>query len=169
MAKNQSVSPHEMSRAPRTCRSHWLRRSLRRSSFCQAQLGEAAATVADEGDAAATVADEGEVLASPDVELTDRVRAYLRANLDASVSVAELAAAVFVSPRTLQRALKRVLGHSPKEEILAVKMEESRRLLTSGALRVNEVAYRVGFVSADHFSRRFKSYHGVTPSSVIPC
>ncbi len=118
--------------------------------------------------AMATVEVEQEVVTSPDVELAERVRAYLRANLDASISVSELAAAVFVSSRTLQRALKRVLGHSPKAEILAVKMEESRRLLTSGALRVSEVAYRVGFVSPDHFSRRFKNYHGVTPSSVIP-
>ena len=105
---------------------------------------------------------------TPERELVERALTYLRAHLDAALSVAGLAVAVHVSPRTLQRALRRVLAQSPKEVILSVKMEESRRLLAGGALRVSEVAYRLGFASADHFSRRFKRYHGVTPSSVVP-
>ena len=73
---------------------------------------------------------------------------------------------VHVSPRTLQRGIKDALHRSPRELILAVKMKEARRLLETGALRVSEVAYRVGFDNPDHFSRRFKAYHGVPPSAL---
>ena len=69
--------------------------------------------------------DNSDIPAHPDIELATRVRDHLRENLDAPISVTDLAAAVFVSPRTLQRALKRAVGRSPKEEIIAVKMEES--------------------------------------------
>jgi AraC-like DNA-binding protein len=98
--------------------------------------------------------------------LAHRCLDYLRTHLDESVSVASLARVVHVSPRTLQRGIKDALHRSPRELILAVKMKEARRLLETGALRVSEVAYRVGFDNPDHFSRRFKAYHGVPPSAL---
>ncbi len=100
--------------------------------------------------------------------LARRALEHVESHLDRTVSVADLARAVHVSPRTLQRALKTALGCSPREFILAVKMRSARRLLEEGAYRVSEVAYRVGFENPDHFSRRFKAYYRVPPSSMRP-
>ena len=98
--------------------------------------------------------------------LARRALDYVRSHLDESISVAQLARVVHVSPRTLQRGLKEATRCSPREFILAVKMQEARRLLQTAGLRVSEVAYRVGFESPDHFSRRFKSYYRVPPSAI---
>ncbi len=98
--------------------------------------------------------------------LARRALDYLRTHLDQKVTVTGLARVVHVSPRTLQRGIKDALRCSPRELILAVKMKEARRLLETGTIRVSEVAYRVGFDTPDHFSRRFKDYHGVPPSTV---
>lgn len=100
--------------------------------------------------------------------LARRALEHVHTHLDQTIPVAGLARAVFVSPRTLQRGLKEALGCSPREFILAVKMQEARQLLEGGTLRVSEVAYRVGFENPDHFSRRFKSYYRVPPSAMLP-
>jgi two-component system response regulator YesN len=43
------------------------------------------------------------------------------------------------------------------------RMTEARRLLASRRMSVGEVARRVGYQHAKHFSRAFKHYYGVTP------
>jgi len=98
--------------------------------------------------------------------LAMRGLSHVYEHLEQSISVADLARAVAVSPRTLQRGLKEAVGCSPRQFITAVKMHEAKRLLSEGEVRVAEVAYRVGFESADHFSRKFKSYYEVTPSQM---
>lgn len=97
-----------------------------------------------------------------------RLLEHVQANLGATMPVGEIAATLGVSLRTLQRECRRVLGASPREVILAVKMQAARDMLATGRWRVGEVAELVGFDSPYHFSRRFKDFHGQPPSSVMP-
>jgi len=98
--------------------------------------------------------------------LAMRSLSYVYAHLEDNINVADLARAVAVSPRTLQRGLKEAVGCSPRQFITAVKMHEAKRMLSEGGVRVAEVAWKVGFESADHFSRKFKSYYEVPPSQM---
>jgi two-component system response regulator YesN len=50
------------------------------------------------------------------------------------------------------------------EFIARRRMLEARRLLDRGDLLVKEVAYRVGFGDPNYFSRRFKSFVGISPT-----
>ena len=88
----------------------------------------------------------------------------IRDGLSTPLRPAELARALFVSLRTLERHLTEALACSPGELILAVKMREARRLLERSALQVQEIARRVGYDDPAHFSRRFKAYFGVAPA-----
>ena len=45
------------------------------------------------------------------------------------------------------------------------RLLEARRLLVTESLRVGEVAARVGYQSAAHFTRDFKRHFGVTPAA----
>ncbi len=89
----------------------------------------------------------------------------IRGRIGAALTPADLAAALFVSLRTLERHVGEALGCSPGELILAVKMREARRLLDQGGLQVQEIAHRVGYEDPAHFSRRFKVYFGSTPAA----
>jgi AraC-like DNA-binding protein len=84
-----------------------------------------------------------------------------------SLTPADLAAALFVSLRTLQRHLAETLSCTPGELILAVKMREARRLLERGDWQVQEVARRVGFAEPGYFARRFRAYFGVAPAAFL--
>jgi AraC-like DNA-binding protein len=99
--------------------------------------------------------------------LTDRTIAAVHDRLDRNLLPQELASELDVSLRTLQRVLSSTLDCSPRQLILAMKMREARRLLLTGDLRVNEVAYRLGFSNPSHFSTTFRTFYRVTPSSLV--
>ncbi len=104
---------------------------------------------------------------APFQPLADQAVVQVHAALGRNLTPAELADALYVSLRTLERGLALTLGCSPRQLILAVKMREAFRLLRQGA-RVGEVADRLGFASAFHFSRRFKDFYHVAPSELRP-
>ncbi len=98
--------------------------------------------------------------------LIERAIAHVRLHLEDGVTPSELARAVNVSLRTLQRRLTAELGCTPNELILAVKMCEAQKLLLTGCHQVTEVAQRVGFSTPAYFASRFKAYFKVSPSEM---
>jgi len=99
--------------------------------------------------------------------LSDQVILCIHDNLHRALTPGEMAAELRVSLRTLQRVLAAALDCTPRQLIIAMKMRAARRLLLSGDYRVNEVAYRLGFSSAAHFSTRFRSFYRIPPSRLI--
>ena len=96
--------------------------------------------------------------------LAEMALAYIKLHVSENVSVADLATALHMSSRTLQRGLKRSLNCTPRQLLLAVRMTEAKQLLKTGVHRVGDVGYQVGFEDPAHFSRRFKAYFQCTPS-----
>ncbi len=130
---------------------------------------ESSTTIATTQDANAPILTEDE---SPSTEpdpsrdraFCERVLAHIRAHLDQAHTPAQLAEQFHVSPRTLQRRLKSGMGTSPRELVLAARLQVARELLAQGQWRVSDVANRVGFDDLSHFSRRFRAAYGVAPS-----
>lgn len=100
------------------------------------------------------------------VGLADQAIVGIHNRLGVNLTPADLAAALCVSLRTLERGLAAALDCTPSQLILAMKMREARNMLRSGRYRVSEVADRLGFSSPFHFSRRFKAYYRVPPSEL---
>jgi len=96
--------------------------------------------------------------------LSDQAIFKIHEHLEDGYRPAQLADDLFISLRTLERGLVDVFDCSPSQLITAMKMREARRLLETGDYRVNEVASRLGFSSPFYFSRRFRTFFGVSPS-----
>jgi AraC-like DNA-binding protein len=77
----------------------------------------------------------------------------------------EVAAAANLAPATICRLFQRFQGLSPYQYLLRRKMAAAAEMLLEGAM-VKEAAARVGFEDQYHFSRCFKSAHGVAPNSL---
>ena len=64
--------------------------------------------------------------------------------------------------------LSRVFSNYEKDTIehylIRLRIEKAKELLTYKDINVSEVAYKLGYASAAHFSRQFKKMVGVTPS-----
>jgi AraC-like DNA-binding protein len=94
---------------------------------------------------------------------TDRLLAYIQANLAQAISVETLADLLCMSQPSLYRYFKENLGRSPGEFILEERLRRAAELLTEGDLSVKEVGYEVGFSSPSYFIKRFRQQYGCTP------
>lgn len=81
------------------------------------------------------------------------------------LSVPQLARMLGIHHRTLQRRLLSETGTTPTDFLHRYRLERARRLLRSGRA-VTEVAMEVGYKTTAHFSTRFKSVFGESPSEV---
>jgi AraC-like DNA-binding protein len=99
--------------------------------------------------------------------LTLRVDRYIRSRIDEPLRVAQLAAHVGLSPSAFAHAYSPLAGESPHRTIVRVKIETAKKLLVEGRLTVKEVARRLGYSSEFQFSRSFKRFEGVAPTTYV--
>jgi transcriptional regulator GlxA family with amidase domain len=86
--------------------------------------------------------------------------------IDRDAPVAELAAAVNLSPSRFAYLFRRDTGVPPARYLHALRMERARLLLERTFLTVKEVMAYVGVNDSSHFSRDFRRYHGVPPTGI---
>lgn len=95
--------------------------------------------------------------------LVENTKKYICAHLHERLMLQDIAAHFNVSPNHLSQLFKRVTDMGITEYITNQKIEESKKLLTEGTLKVYEVADQLGFESAFYFSKVFKKITGISP------
>jgi transcriptional regulator GlxA family with amidase domain len=117
-----------------------------------------------------TARDGSEPQVSPilrDPRLDPRVTAAMariEARLDAPEPVAEMAAALNLSPRRLETLFRAALGQTPGAYALNQRLAAARRMITDTRHPLAEVALRTGFSSPSTLSRAFRQRFGQPPS-----
>ncbi|MCO7187863.1 MULTISPECIES: hybrid sensor histidine kinase/response regulator transcription factor [unclassified Pseudoalteromonas] len=97
-------------------------------------------------------------------EVIDKCVTYITEHYqEASLSVKTLLDIACLSERQLQRKFQETLGMTPGEFIKEHRLNCAQPLLRK-AIKVNDVAHRVGFSSANHFSRQYRDKFGYPPS-----
>jgi len=84
-------------------------------------------------------------------------------SIEEPVSPAELARAVSMSTRQLERLFRRYLNRSPKRYYMELRLEKARNLLLQTDMSVINVALACGFTSPSHFSKCYRAHFGRTP------
>ena len=87
----------------------------------------------------------------------------MEANIEQPLTTQELAECVDISKRQLERLFRAHLQTTPTNYYQTLRLKESKRLLEQTTLSIVEVAVACGFLSAGHFSKRFRLQYGVTP------
>lgn len=88
---------------------------------------------------------------------------YIDKNYDGNLKISELADRIGISRSYLSTCFKRVMGCSPQEYIMNLRMEKGRLLIRTTGLPIGEVADLVGYKDPLAFSRIFKQYFGLSP------
>lgn len=109
--------------------------------------------------------------AAPPADLNARDRGFLerlvrivaRRHADPALDVSQLASAVAMSERQLQRKLKALVNLTPAEYVRAYRLQQALDRLRSGE-RVGDVAMAVGFSSQAYFSTCFRARFGYPPN-----
>lgn len=95
-----------------------------------------------------------------------RCKAIIDERAERLSSLDEIAREARLDASSICRLFRRHQGVSPYQYLLRRKMNIAAELLVDGGALVKEAAQRVGFSDALHFSRVFRSVHGVPPSQL---
>lgn len=93
----------------------------------------------------------------------NRVLAYIRNNLDKTITLDELADEVGMSPSHFGRVFKETVGETPMQYVLSYRVEQAIQMLNDASLPLGGIAFACGFADQAHFSRTFKRVTGNTP------
>ena len=85
------------------------------------------------------------------------------ANVPSGLRVGELARAAGMSTDRLERAMRRVLGESPKQYVLRLRAEHAAMLLVTTDRSLSQIAAECGYYDQAQFSRQFRAHIGTTP------
>ncbi|NLZ76367.1 MAG: response regulator [Spirochaetales bacterium] len=97
-------------------------------------------------------------------EYVDR---YLHTHMGLPLTSEDLAKKVSLNTKYFGRLFKRYLGSTFVEHLTKIRMEKAYTLLEEGEYTVKTVAELTGYQEPGYFTRVFRRYHGVTPSSVL--
>lgn len=97
-------------------------------------------------------------------ELVERACRFIEANLDEPLTLAELGAELGVSPYSLQRTFKRLIGVTPREYQDACRLDGFKARLRQGQ-DVTRALYDVGYGSSSRLYERAPGKLGMTPAT----
>lgn len=95
--------------------------------------------------------------------LVRQVVEYLQQNVCAGISLTAAADYVHVHPNYLSTIFRSEMGKTFIEYEIELKMGQARRILEETTLRIYEIAERLGYRDANHFTKVFKKEVGVSP------
>jgi AraC-like DNA-binding protein len=94
-----------------------------------------------------------------------RAREYIDNCVGSNPSLEEIALAAGMSPFHLLRQFKAAVGLPPHAYLMQRRVDQARRLMLKGHT-LRDIAIRVGYADQAHFSREFRRFYGVPPSTV---
>jgi len=88
---------------------------------------------------------------------------YMEDNLETPMEREEIASAVNLSTRQLERLFRKYLNSTPRKYYFGLRMQRARMLLRQTSMSVLDVALACGFVSASHFAKCYREFFGFSP------
>lgn len=92
-----------------------------------------------------------------------RLLSYMEENYQETVTVKQLTEVAGMSESTLMRSFRRLMGRSPLDYMIRLRISRACDLLQRGDMRVTEVAFECGFNDSNYFSRQFRRVMSQTP------
>ena len=85
-------------------------------------------------------------------------------HIEDPLSIADVAAQVVLSERTLERAFKSATGESPLRYYRRMRLERGRQRVLYSTDTVTEIARSVGYSTSTDFARHYAEAFGAHPS-----
>ncbi|GGA01259.1 hypothetical protein GCM10008018_54510 [Paenibacillus marchantiophytorum] len=102
--------------------------------------------------------------ASPEDIVLQAVR-YMDEHYSEPITADTLAALLNCSSRTMQRMFNKRLALGPIDYLMQIRIDKAKELLCRTNAGLKNIAEAVGYVDSYYFSRLFKRYTGVSPST----
>ncbi|MCY9691409.1 AraC family transcriptional regulator [Paenibacillus alginolyticus] len=100
---------------------------------------------------------------SDDSLIIQEVLREIHRRYNTSITINEIASRHFLSESLLRRKFSEMLGISPKQYIINLRLEEAKRLLQQTDRAIEYISSEVGFTSSSRFYDLFVKMVGMTP------
>ena len=94
-----------------------------------------------------------------------RALAYVEENLDARITVADVARRANMSASHFSRGFKRTFGVTVHAYVMRRRVEAAKGLMMETSATLSDIAIRCGLSDQSHMTRWFRRVVGVTPAS----
>jgi transcriptional regulator GlxA family with amidase domain len=88
----------------------------------------------------------------------------MAANIEEPLSLQEIANAIQLSLRQLERLFHRYYSMNPAQYYMNLRLRRARELLTHSAMPIMQITIACGFQSSSHFCKAYRSLFGHPPS-----
>jgi AraC-like DNA-binding protein len=95
----------------------------------------------------------------------NKILAYINDNYIGDIGLEKISAATGISKQYCMRIFKKFLHSTIADYITSLRMKHAQYLLRHTYMNVNQTSDYLGFSSSSYFSRTFKKYFGLPPSS----
>ena len=97
--------------------------------------------------------------------VVEQIMNYIEDHYSEKISLDQIAENMYLSPFYISRIFKNETGNAPIRHLINIRLEKAKELLEGGYEgSIQEVAARVGYDDAYHFSKLFKKRYGISPS-----
>ena len=93
----------------------------------------------------------------------DEAKRYIADQIETHLTLEKVANHMKISSRTLARIFRRCSGESFHNYLQQHRLNEAKRLLSTGKIPISEVAQQLGFCDAGYLGKVFKKHFGFTP------
>jgi AraC-like DNA-binding protein len=93
----------------------------------------------------------------------DKAVTYFYEHYNEQIEVADYAKSHHMSVSWFIRSFKKVMGTTPAQYIMSIRLSNAQSLLESTAYNVTEISKIVGYDNPLYFSRIFKKEKGISP------
>jgi AraC-like DNA-binding protein len=95
--------------------------------------------------------------------LVRECRLYIKANLEGSLTLSEIAGKLYTSKSHLSHTFREETGETLSDFIRNSRIEESKRMIRYTPASITSIGETLGFSSPSHFSSLFHKVTGMTP------
>ncbi len=93
----------------------------------------------------------------------EKAKAHILTHLGENLSVADIAATLYVTPNYLSRLFKKTTGEGCNEFIIRHRMEQAKCLLATTNMSISKIAGIVGYQDTNYFSMAVKKSTDMSP------
>lgn len=88
---------------------------------------------------------------------------YMEQHYTEPLTIDDLLKVAHMSQSSLFRTFRQVMGRSPVDYLIHLRIGKAAQLLQSSTLRIREISDAVGFADSNYFTRQFRAITGVSP------
>jgi AraC-like DNA-binding protein/quercetin dioxygenase-like cupin family protein len=92
-----------------------------------------------------------------------KLLSYIEQHYHRTLTLDDLTSIAHMSMSTLQRTFKTILGYSPMDYVIRLRISKAKEYLRDSDLNIGEIAVRTGFNDSNYFSRKFSDIAGFSP------